>query len=114
MATTSNQAPYTVQIGGRTNSQQQADGLPSYAIYANIPGAPSQSGPRSPGTSVYPAGLVTDSEGYELGGPQDPASVPAVGRYYSVGPAYIGKPLKPLWEPSVFVPGKGWVNSATS
>jgi hypothetical protein len=114
MAKTSSQAPYTVQIGGLTNSQQRADGLPSYRIYANIPGSPNQPGPRSPGSSVYPGGLELDSEGYPLESPQDPAPIPPVGRYYRRGPKFIGKPVKLMWEPSVFVPGKGWVNSANS
>ena len=113
MATTTPQAPYTVQVAGLTNAQQQADGLPSYRIYANVPGSPPLPGPRSPGMSTEPDGLVTDSAGWPLQSPQDPAPIPPVGRYYRKGPTFYARPEKPMWEPSVFVPGKGWVNSST-
>lgn len=113
MATTSPNAPYTVQIAGQTNSQQVADGLPSYKMYANIPGTPNGAGPRSAGLSSV-SNAVRDSEGYVLGGPQDPAPAPQVETIYRPGPKFYMRPIKPMWEPSVYVPGKGWVNSANS
>lgn len=113
MAKTTSAAPYTVQIAGLTNAQQRADGLPSYRIYANVPGGPNLPGPRSPGLSSVPVAQY-DAAGFELGSPQDPAPVPPVGRYYRRGPRFIGKPMKVIWEPSVFVPGKGWRNSTNS
>lgn len=115
MATTSPSAPNTVQIAGLTNSQQQADGLPAYAIFANIPGSAPLPGPRSAGLSSV-AVAQYDSAGFPLASPQDPTSPPPVGTMYlsSRAPRWIGKPEKPMWEPSVFVAGKGWVNSANS
>lgn len=99
---------YTVQIGQLTNSQQRLDGLPSYRIYANVPGSPPLPGPRSAGlSSVAPA--ITDSAGWPLESPKDPAPVPPVGTYYGRAPRWVGKPEKLMWQPSVFVPGKGWV-----
>lgn len=104
----------TVQIAGLSNAQQRADGLPSVALFANIPGSPPLPGPRSVGLGVYPDGMVTDSEGFVLGSPQDPAPPPPMVRYYAPkGRTFLWK-FKPLWEPSVFVPGKGWVNSTNS
>ena len=113
MAETSSTAPYTVQVAGLSNAQQQADGLPSYAIYANIPGSPPLPGPRSPGLSSVPP-AVYDSAGWVLQSPDDPAPVPPVGTVYGRSPRFMVKPTKPMWEPSQFVPGKGWVNSANS
>lgn len=114
MATTSPRAPWTVQVAGLSNAQQQADGLPSLRIYANIPGSPPLTGPRAPGMSTEPNGLVTDSAGFPLQSPQDPAPIPPVGRIYRRSPVWTARPPKPMWEPSQYVPGKGWVNSATS
>lgn len=113
MAETSSSAPYTVQIGGLTNAQQQADGLPAYAIYANIPGSPPLPGPRTPGLSSVST-RERDSAGWVLGSSDDPAPPPRVGSVYGASPRFMVKPTKPMWEPSQFVPGTGWVNSAGS
>ena len=113
MATTSPNEPYTVQVAGLTNAQQQADKLPAYAMYADIPGAPNLRGPRSAGLSSV-APVVTDSEGFPLSSPQEPAAAPPVGTMFGRSRTFYFRPVKPMWEPSVYVPGKGWVNSSNA
>ena len=107
-----------------SNNQQLADGLPSYKIYANPAGSPNMAGPRALGGSAYgrevntPQGTIAGSSFEPTPSPQEAA----VGRQPFVVSAQIQgmspptpftpPPEKLMVEPSTYVPGTGWINSA--
>ena len=111
-------------ISANSNSQQQADGLPSYRIYADPQGSGQLIGPRAPGTALYGREINTP-EGFQSSSPQDPTPSPlgtGWGRSpFAIAPTVPGMqqpvpftppPEKLLLEPSVYIPGQGWINSA--
>jgi hypothetical protein len=107
-----------------SNNQQLADGLPSYKIYKNPNGSPNMAGPRALGGSAY-GREVNTPQGTIAGSPFEPTPSPqeaAVGRSPFVVSAqlqgmqqpssFTPPPEKLMVEPSTYVPGKGWINSA--
>ena len=107
-----------------SNNQQLADGLPSWTIYANPPGVRNMAGPRAQGSALY-GREVNTPQGTTAGTPFEPTPSPqerGVGRQpFPVGPNIPGMqpaicvtppPLKLMWEPSTYLPGTGWINSA--
>ena len=107
-----------------SNNQQLADGLPSWTIYKNPNGSPNMAGPRAPGSALYyrevntPQGTIAGSSFEPTPSPQQAA----VGRQPFVVSSQIqgmqrGAPFTPpasklMVEPSTYVAGTGWINSA--
>jgi hypothetical protein len=107
-----------------SNNQQLADGLPSYKIYKNPAGSPNMAGPRALGSAAYyreintPQGTIAGSSWEPTPSPQEAA----VGRQPFVvsgqlqgmqQPTPFTPPaIKLMVEPSTYVPGTGWINSA--
>ena len=107
-----------------SNNQQLADGLPSYKIYKNPAGSPNMAGPRAPGSAAYYREINTP-QGTTAGTPWEPTPSPqqaAVGRSpfivssqlqgMQMGRPFTPPPEKLMIEPSTYVPGVGWINSA--
>lgn len=124
MATSPVPATQAVIVAQLSNAQQLADGLPSYRIYQDLQGSGNLAGPRAPGSAAYYREINTP-EGFVAGSPQDPTPSPqiaGVGRSpfpvaanipgMRTPPALTPPPMKLMWEPSTYVPGKGWINSS--
>jgi hypothetical protein len=104
---------------------QSTSGRPSYRIYRDTQDAGRLPGPRGAGSSVY-GREVNTAHGFVAGSPQAPTPSPqeaAIGRQpFPVGsevPGMIVPPTfamptapKTMLEPSTYVPGVGWINSA--
>jgi hypothetical protein len=124
MATNPANTTGAVLIATNGSVQQAVDGLPTYRVYRDLASAGQLPGPRSVGSSVY-GREVNTPHGFTAGSPQEPTPSPqeaAVGRQpFPVGavvpgmvaiPSLTLPPMKDMLEPSTYVPGVGWINSA--
>ena len=124
MATNPQNTSDAVLIAVNGSVQQAMDGLPTYRVYRDLAGSGQLAGPRSPGSSIY-GREVNTPHGFVAGSAQEPTPSPqeaAVGRQpFPVGPTVPGMvavpafglpPMKDMLEPSTYVPGVGWINSA--
>jgi len=124
MATNPANTTNQVIIAQNGSIGQAVSGRPSYRIYRDLADAGQLPGPRSVGSSVY-GREVNTPHGFEAGSAAEPTPSPqqaAVGRQpFPVGPTVPGMvaipalalpPMKDMLEPSTYVPGTGWINSA--
>lgn len=124
MATNPEATSSAVLIAQNGSVAQGVAGRPSYRIYRDLANSGQLPGPRSTGSSVYGREINTP-HGFVAGSPQEPTPSPqeaALGRQpFPVGssvpgmvaiPSLVLPPSKDMLEPSTYVPGVGWINSA--
>ena len=117
MATNSN--PLQIAAAQQQTAQAKADGMPQWVI-TRYPGniGVRNSGNTMPQPYDQTGGPgVLGPGGYIAGSPQDPAVSPVLVLPVSSMATPYGftpPPQKLMQETSTYVPGKGWVNSATT